>query len=346
MKKIYSLILLVTVAFSAKAQYTLTSANNAVIGEIEKTWPADTLTPNGLYPAGGTNQIWNYSGIIISPTVSAVSNSYVAVSAAPNASLFSAANIAKTSDNINYELSNNSATSITSYGSSNSSVTIVYQNPELIATLPFTYGTLCTDTYSASYTSNSIPVSRTGTVTTSGDGTGTLNMPGNKNYTNALRVKLQLKQIENFGSAGSQTITVKAYVYFNAASKFSLLSVNVYTVNQISGTTTATFYGKSIDVGDVLFAGIKENTNAANFNIYPNPSSNKEVSVQFNTTANENYELTIYNALGQQVKALHYSNLPLGDQSEKISLSELNSGLYTIKLKSKNHESTKKLVVD
>lgn len=346
MKKLYTLILLTTAAFSLKAQYTLTSASNPIIGDMEKTWKADTLTPNGLYPVGGTNQIWNFSGIVVSPTTTPLTTTYVAVSAAPNASLYGSANMAATSDGITYEMSNYSSSSITQYGTTNSSVSIVYQNPELIANLPLTYGTFCTDTYSASYTDNSLPVSRNGTVSTTGDGTGTLNMPGNKNYTNVLRIKLEVTQIENYGAVASVTATIRGYVYLNASSKFSILSTNVFTFTQVSGTTTSTFYGKSVQVGDMYFTGVKENDNTTNFNVFPNPSANKEISIQFSPAMNDSYELSIFNALGQEVKHLSYANMPAGDHNEKINLSELNSGLYTIKLKSKNHQSTQKLIVD
>ncbi|MBA3683501.1 MAG: T9SS type A sorting domain-containing protein [Bacteroidetes bacterium] len=346
MKQLYTFILLIFAAYSVKAQYTLTSAANPVIGDIEKTWQADTLTPTGLYPAGGTSQIWNYSGIIISPTTAAVSSSFVAVSAAPNASLFSAANIAKTSDGMNYELSNYGATSITNYGTSNSSVSIVYQNPQLIANLPFTYGTLCNDTYSASYTQNSIPASRTGTVSTQGDGTGTLNMPGNKNYPNTLRIKLLLTQIDNFGSVGSQTITVKAYVYVNSVSKYSLLAINVATIAAVSGTTSVTFYSKTVNVGDMLFAGVKENSKATDFSIYPNPAAGKEITLQFTPNTIESYEVNIFNALGQNVKHLNLNKTNGSEYKETINVSELSSGLYYIKLRGNGYEGTQKLLID
>jgi hypothetical protein len=346
MKQLYTLTLLLLIAFTAKAQYTITGTSNPVIGDVEKTWSADTITPNGLYPLGGINQIWNFSGITISPTTAATSASYVAVSAAPNGSLFSAANLAKTSDNLNYEMSSETSASIINYGSTNNTLTILNQDPLLYANLPFTYGSLCNDTYSASYVANTIPVARTGTVSTSGDGTGTLNMPGNKNYSNVLRIKIDLKQVDNYGAAGSQTITMKAYMYLSSVSKFAILAVNVFTFTSVQGTTTATFYGKSVDVGDMIFAGIKENANTTNFSISPNPSVNKMVDVHFTPAQSENYELIVFNALGQQVKSIVLENFNEGKYDQKVDLSELKSGLYYIKLKGKIHETTQKLIID
>lgn len=346
MKQLYTFTLLLLIAFTAKAQYTITGTSNLVIGDVEKTWSADTITPNGLYPIGGTNQIWNFSGITISPTTAATSATYVAVSAAPNGSLFSAANLAKTSDNLNYEMSSETSASIINYGSTNSTLTILNQDPLLYANLPFTYGSLCNDTYSASYVANSIPVARTGTVSTSGDGTGTLNMPGNKNYSNVLRIKIDIKQVDNYGPAGSQTITMKAYMYLGAVSKFPILSINNYTGTITSGTTGSSFFGKNVEVGDMIFAGIKENQNPINFNISPNPSSNKEITLNFAPNKSEKFDLNIYNSLGQLVKNIDLGNDIIGERQEKINLSELNSGLYYIKLKGNNHETTRKLIID
>ncbi len=102
MKKFYILILFSICSFFSKAQYTLTSATNPVIGDVEKTWPVDTTGISSYTASSGTGQSWVYTMLAISPTAAAVSNSYVAVSSAPNSAAFPGANLAKTSDNMNY----------------------------------------------------------------------------------------------------------------------------------------------------------------------------------------------------------------------------------------------------
>jgi hypothetical protein len=69
--------------------------------------------------------------------------------------------------------------SVIVYGFTNNTISIVYQNPLVFASLPFIYGQIFTDTYSASYTFSGQPISETGTITTTGDAYGTLNTPGN-----------------------------------------------------------------------------------------------------------------------------------------------------------------------
>ena len=117
MKKLYILILFSVCTFFTKAQYTLTSAFFPVAGEVEKTWDADTT--GFTVGSAGTNQIWNYTGITVSPTAAVTSNTHVAKTSAPNFTAFPSANLASTSDGMNYSFSNYGS-SITNYGSSTS----------------------------------------------------------------------------------------------------------------------------------------------------------------------------------------------------------------------------------
>src|SRR5437868_520731 len=123
MKKLYFFTLISLCSFFAKAQYTITASIFPVAGDVEVTWDADT---NGVViGSAGTNQIWNYTGITLSPTVAAKSNSYVAKTSAPNNASFPSANLASTGDGINYGFSYYGS-NITNYGSANATVTTVY----------------------------------------------------------------------------------------------------------------------------------------------------------------------------------------------------------------------------
>lgn len=345
MKKIYYLILLVASGFSLKAQFTVTSAANAVIGDIENTWQIDTL---GLQTgSAGTGQIWNFTGITITPSLSIISETSMATAAAPNNSLYASANIAKTKDGFNYGMMGYTTNSIIVYGFTNSTISIVYQNPMVFATLPFVYGQVHSDTYSASYTFSGTPISETGTVTTTGDAYGTLNTPGNT-YPNVFRIKLENLRVQNVG--GTQTITTNSidYVYLSTTggivNKNALLSIN----NTTQSTTASTVITKtkSGSVANNVLTGIIENQKNSSFSIYPNPSSGKEVTMSLAVNSTEKYTVSIYNTLGQEVKEIDLGNLSSGIHDQKLDVGDLQSGIYYVTLKGTNHQGVQKLIIE
>ncbi|MCW3077484.1 MAG: C-terminal target protein [Bacteroidetes bacterium] len=341
MKKIY-LFLLMSSAFGASAQYTLTSASNPVIGDIEKTWALDTA--NLSLGSPGTAQIWNYTNITISPSTSVTANSYVSPTAAPNAASFPAGvNIATTTDGASYNMFGYTSSDITFYGIDDPNFIAVFQNPEKYITFPFSYGMISTDTYSASFTYSAIPITINGTVTVTADGWGTLNTPGNS-YANTLRLKIQDKSIQTTGAFGTTTNTSVGYSYFNGASKFELLSVQTQT--STSSTSTVVTKTKSGKVNNIVLAGIKKYDNTTGFSLYPNPAVNKEVSLHFNLTSTETYSVTVFNVLGQQVLTQNLGEKAPGSYNETVKLNDLSGGVYYIHLKGKKQEGVQKLIIE
>jgi hypothetical protein len=325
-----------------KAQYTLTAANEPVVGDHELTWRLDTA---GLSPGGaGTNQIWNFTGVVITPSVPVSNKSYTVPSAAPNYSLYAYANMAESSDGQTYQMSAYTSSNIVIYGSTNSTLSVVYQNPLTIVTLPFPYGTISNDTYQSSYTYSTTPISENGTITTTADAYGTLNTPGNS-FPNVLRIRVHEHIIQNIGAVVTNTIDADAYVFFGSASKFSLLSVNLtsVTASTNSNVTTKT---KSASISNVIMQGIKENSRSANFSIYPNPSSGKELMLHYVLIENENYTVTIYNSLGQVVKEVKLGERVPGMYHDVIDLNKMSSGIYYLRLKGQKQDGVQKLIME
>jgi hypothetical protein len=346
MKKLYILVLITFCSFLTKAQYTLTSAMAPVIGEVEKIWSADTTGISNYATSTGTGQTWVYSMIAISPTATAKSTTYSAKSAAPNSSSFGggSATIAKSSDGVEYEIQETTSTGVFTYGKSNPTLTIVYQDAQRLATLPFQFATFSTDTYSSSYTSGTVSVTRTGTVSTLGDATGTLYLPNSLTYSNCLRIKLSISEVEVWPTY-STTLTAVGFVYFNSASKWGLLTVLSFSAQ--NSFTSTVVKGRSVEVNDAaIYAGIKEQDNdASNFSLYPNPAANS-ANLWFVLTDNESYEMNITNSLGQVVRNQSYNDMKPGAYNLEVDLKELPAGIYYVKLKGTTQEGVKKLIIE
>lgn len=331
-----------------KAQFTVTSSMFPVVGDVEKTWGIDTT---GLtVGSAGTNQIWNYTGITIPSTMTASSNTYVALNTAPHYTAFSGATIASTSDGINYDFSSYGS-NITLYGTANNTMVTTYGNPLTYANIPFTYGTISSDTYSSTSADASQTITLTGSITTTGDAWGTLNLPGGKSYPNTLRLKLQLTQTATITPSSTlsptynYTINMNNYVHMSSASKFALLTVGVNTMTVKSGTFTQTSKGKSGSVGDILFSGINELKDGIDFSIYPNPAK-----VELTISLSGNNQLTnleLMNNLGQVVRDINnvkYNTFNANKAS--INLEGLSSGIYYVNLKTNTGQRTKKIIIE
>jgi hypothetical protein len=345
MKKLYTLILLSIATLSSKAQYTLTTANEPSLGDVEYTWNADTAgVQNG---SAGAGQSWNYT-TLTTGTNTIKTTSYVAVSSVPNGTAFPGANLAQTSDGTNFNMWNYGATNITLWGATNPTLTILFSNAELVLYLPFTYLNANTDTYASTFSFSGITANQNGTVTTNGDAYGTLNMPGGNSFPNTLRIKLT--SVENNTYTGSvsatETVVANSYIYFNSASKNAMLTIENSLKTTKSGTTTTVVKDKKVTINNAAFVGIKESVKNSNFSISPNPSSNKEINLSFLLLESENYTAIVYNALGQEVKTMNFGELCPERYSIKMDLHDLNSGLYYLKLKGNTNEGIQKIILE
>ncbi len=110
-------------------------------------------------------------------------------------------------------------------------------------------------------------------------------------------------------------------------------TVTVYalgTNNGISGTTL-------IKDGAVVILANKQ-FSVAEAKIFPNPAGN-EFQINLNNTIDKNAEAVIYNANGQQVKSSR-----LTSELQTISISDLSTGIYLVKIKNGGNQSTTKLI--
>ena len=88
------------------------------------------------------------------------------------------------------------------------------------------------------------------------------------------------------------------------------------------------------------FDGIEDNSNIVNemaaISVYPNPTSSV-MNLYLEKTA----QISIYNALGQQVMSLNH----FGNGTQSFDISSLSDGIYIVKAKCGNATSTTKLIV-
>ena len=321
MRKIYVLALMI-LFLQYKAQHTLTAAFNPIVGDIESAIGLDSA---GLFlGSSGTSQIWNYSGISTG-TNSATSFTYVPMSSVTHNNLYPSGTIARRfgAGVLDY-IYNNTSTKIEYLGTaqptaSNCQVPI---DPVIQFTLPFTYGSSNSDTYSIS----SWMGTQSGTVITNGDGTGTLQLPSG-NYSNVLKITLYDYQ---------SLYTSIENRYYSPISKFPLLSI------------TSTTIGSNVYVGGhintLVSTSLKESIKTEAFNVFPNPVTNGTLFLKTETKEKLN-GLEIINILGQKV--LKYSAEQLNNaEIKKIDVSTLQKGVYYVNIQNAESVTTKKIIIE
>lgn len=125
-------------------------------------------------------------------------------------------------------------------------------------------------------------------------------------------------------------------------SELGLQSVNEFsvTVTDAAGCTTT----DAVTVTIEACTGIPENLLSDAFTLYPNPSTG-EFTLSFNESINGTATVTIMNTTGKQLYS-QVININKAAQTESISISNISSGLYFIKVETANGISVQKLVIE
>ena len=83
----------------------------------------------------------------------------------------------------------------------------------------------------------------------------------------------------------------------------------------------------------------------SSFGVYPNPSD-ANATLVFNTQGGSGFTVEISDSHGRIVKLLPLSNLSAGKQTIGLDLSDLNAGLYVVRLTSSTGSSVLKMIVE
>jgi hypothetical protein len=103
------------------------------------------------------------------------------------------------------------------------------------------------------------------------------------------------------------------------------------------GTNGNSFFLDEISLTSFAKLGLKENTSAVNFNVYPNPANG---NFTINLEAFQNASYVITDISGKQVKA---SNL--AGEETSVNCEGLNSGVYFVEVNADGAKSTQKIVI-
>jgi hypothetical protein len=333
MKKIYLLFSLISLASFAQSQ-TLNTNHFPSPGDVYEYFNTDTL---GILPGpAGTAQVWNFEDLNVDTVLQ--TDSYLApiVTTPP----ITGTTTVIGTDTTGYSFFKNTSTEYTMLGFSDSGNVNVtnYSNAMTMITFPFSSGNTATDNFEFSGNFQGSSFNATGTVTTTGDGSGNLLLPQGA-FNNVLRVKYNVVTnvtVLIFSLTQTQTI----YEWYDGIYKFPLLHVE-------SSITTDPFGGapildKIVWVKATGPAGIESKSNKIDFSLAPNPAQD-HVNVKLNQLATATTKIVITNAVGQFV--YEHNNVNSNLSNLNISTSDLEKGIYFVSVIQNDQTFTKKLVV-
>lgn len=354
MKKIYLLIFSLFTLSQIEAQtYTLTQSNSeGVVGDSYYSVPLDTNSTAMPMNISGASVTWSLNALTQS-TAAIAYNTYSTAASATNSANYPGTNLVQT-DTATTTYFKTTSNKLELLGVDAGFFDLNYNtNSATIANYPMSFGTTFTDnTVGGTMTipSQNISGPFSGTVTTTVDGSGTLNLNNSLTIlTNCLRVKTTQKISFVLGGFISGTIDQNLYNYYHSSSKFPVFTVSY---SHIFVPAVPPFLPNDIDqvqtqvsTLSTVAIGVKENQkNNSMFSMFPNPASN-QLGLHFVLTNEDSYTFEISNTLGQVVKTVSMPNLSAGIYIESINTSDLSSGMYTVKVTGKNTQGTQKLMV-
>lgn len=304
MKKTYLLFGALCATFSVLAQPTINSTDlNPTIGETFSMIQSNYISEG----SGGNNVTWDLSGATNNTTYNLSVSAATATT--PNANI----DLNFGGQSHMYQLNNASGQQI--YNQLAGTTMITFSDPMQMLTFPLSMSTNYTDNFAATFTSTGYNFDRQGTVEVVADGYGTLITPSGT-FTDVIRVTITQLYTDVY-SLGTIDYDVTSVAWYKAG-YHNALATSV-TMITFQGTQQYTEYMVTAPVGiDEL--NVSENTY-----VYPNPT-NDLLYIQTNDSDVTNYEL--FNLNGEVV----YSSSELIDGLNSVDMSELEQGIYLLKL--------------
>jgi hypothetical protein len=333
-KKLLNLIAGSTLLFHcvSNAQPILTATGtNPVVGNHF------TLVYSNYVSSGnaGANQTWNLSAM----TGSSQSISIVNPANTPNGTSFPNSNVTwDLTGTSNYLYYKTSSTALQSYGDVYGTVTTTLSDPEDYLHFPFAYTNTYTDSWAGHYVSNNgYSVFRTGTVTVTADGWGTLTTP-NGIYNNTMRV--HFLEVFKDSIVGVSNITYNNDEYFWYMNGAPVPIASVYTATSSNGGPYTGGYYVS---GTVGIANDFDITSASN--LYPNPATD-QITINLTLQESKTVSVQLYNEIGQKIERSAKLDGIQGINTIELNVATWPKGIYFAQiLLDGNIAATKRFVI-
>lgn len=306
------------------AQITLTSANTPAAGDDYIAQGCDTT---GMEPGNsGANVTWDFSSLL--PEGEAVTEQYVSPGSTPYAASFPTATIVQNVYNSIFLYYNVTETSQSLLGMGNSVMVEVYDDPEILISFPFTFNSILTDPFAATYDVLGLTTYHFGTHTITADAYGTLILPTGT-YHDVLRVKSVNDAKDSmyiFGTSNVNHDINTSWLWYTASGRYPLFEI----VKTTSTTQGGTAHSKAVAYrsGGTFIA---EKSTLHNVFISPNPVADAAI-IKVNC---KNACLAVIHVLdlaGNRLQTVFSGPLVQGVNNFQFDRGQLSPGMYLLEV--------------
>lgn len=343
MKRFYLLALTLLIGASLQAQTVLRYNTHGLVADHKNEMKLTKYTEPG---AQGKNVVWDFRSLELT-------KDFVGTLDNPNISkgafIFNESNtLLEEFGNFFYFKSTESYIEQHGFMSANGNVRIKYHTPFVKMKYPFTFGNSFAGSFGGTYNSAEKQLGTiNGSYAVDGDGIGTLMLPGNMVYENALRVRevRSFTQTINNRNYDIETITYRWYVNGHRFPILVLISNTTTYENGRSHTSTQAAYN-AVALNEIAIP-LEVTTYNSNvqFDAFPNPYHN-QVTIRFNLEQASSIDLSVYDINGRLVKVLFKGLNEGGEKTFQFSAKEMGlaKGAYIVKLNVNGQETSKRIL--
>ena len=292
---------------------------------------------------GGNGVTWDFSGIqATNDFMGVVKSSYHSA----NSLLFPQANtdLQEFNNHFYFNISNNRIEQY-GYSSLDNAVVTTFDRPFVKMIYPFTMGDEFSGTFDGTYKSGNSTGPISGNYEVTGDGYGTLILPGNYTVANTLRVKT-LKTFSQVVSGITQTYEIVTYRWYCDWFRYPLLVLTQIksSVNESTSVTyQAAFNNKATKIDD----NSQANVNSGKlFDFYPNPT-NQFINLNYVVADDGLVTVELFDLAGNKVSTFLNEEKKAGSYTLQPNLSDegLFKGTYFVKVTINGKSDTQQVVL-
>lgn len=343
MKKTLLLSITLLAFVGLQGQTTLRYSTHGLIGDHVNNMIITKYTEPGVE---GKNVVWDFRNLEIT-------RDFTGTLENPNitkgAHIFSNSNAALQEFN-NYFFFNSNKRGIEQHGymSANGNIFITYDEPFVKMRYPFTYGSSFDGSFSGTYNSTEKQLGTLkGTYKVEGDGIGTLILPDDMIFENALRVK-EIKEYEQVLNNRNYTISIITYRWYVENHRFPILvliSSNTAYEDGKTYTSTQAAYNTKVMSQSTTPVDIATTNGATKLDAYPNPYK-EQITFKFVIEDDSKINLAVFDINGRYLKTLYKGSTDAGEKVFTFSGKEigLGAGTYIVKLNLNGKVITKKIM--
>lgn len=325
MSRLSAILVVTTLLFSkAGAQTLVQSFNEPNAGEFEQVVELDTSAYTGGLPsATGQGVTWDFSNT--KTRGAALTYSYVAALAVPEASLFASCDFVQKTGIFDGFFNSDTGEERTSLvGAFSNGITLTFTDPAVTMDYPISFGSQSDDLIAGTFILPPFSGVCAGTSKTEADGLGDLLLPGNISLQNVLRVRSvqQVGLLLNGLPAGS--LELKTTYYYHSTEKFAVLTVTRTKLQLITGGETLTNIC-AVNT-NVVPAAIAENSDNY-IKIVPNPA-NEFLHIESGINISE---VVIRDMTGRIVLRSADKIIPVGGLPQSVYSAEIIAGKKTLR---------------